>query len=594
VEAPLLVHHARVAGSAATRGDVERWLGRVPIESLGLAEDEVFYVPRLRVRVPERGGIAATHMPARILAALRRLLAGAESGRGQGFVPDRPYRFASRGKYSAWLVRLWIGDGSTAAQEAFRRATGHASLATWQRATLLRDGPALVATIARLAEIGIAARWVARFEPADLAIAHRAVEASFALPLAAAAAGVERDVQPAGSFQARTAPTDTPSFLRETVAWLMEHGNLWHALPAPARTLLLVTAVLARKPAIASGQAMAVATAIATVAAEPALLASETRVDPVSPPAPARTRETSARDAGPAQLRRPRQVQSTHSRQAAGPRQNAETSTIFSEAERVAAPFHAATPQQFAPPTAVAAETPGRVLQPALPAPLPAALLAPDTRFSTDFGGLLFLVNAFVALGLYPDFTEPRGKRLEPSPLWLVDRIGRYWFGARYRRDPLANWVAAHAESGRLPLSWRMEPDWLVGFGTTGTPRLTRGRRHTTLWHPAGFPLFDGDDRDCRLRKRRRARPVSRAPARLPLTDRWSACLALYLNARLERLGGSGLSLLAQPARVETRDLDLQAVFGLDRHPVELRFAGLDRNPGWQPAEGRSIAFAFE
>ncbi len=87
---------------------------------------------------------------------------------------------------------------------------------------------------------------------------------------------------------------------------------------------------------------------------------------------------------------------------------------------------------------------------------------------------------------------------------------------------------------------------------------------------------------------------MARAPARLPLTDRWSACLALYLNARLERITDAGLSLLAQPARVETRDLDLRAIFDLDRHPIELRLAGLDRNPGWQPAEGRSIAFAFE
>jgi len=47
-------------------------------------------------------------------------------------------------------------------------------------------------------------------------------------------------------------------------------------------------------------------------------------------------------------------------------------------------------------------------------------------------------------------------------------------------------------------------------------------------------------------------------------------------------------------AHRQTRDLDLSARFALDRHPIQLRIAGLDRNPGWQPAEGRSFAFVFE
>jgi hypothetical protein len=578
VEAPLLVHHARVVGSAVTRGDVKHWLDRVPVESLGLGEGELFYVPRLRVRVPNRGRVAATPMPDRILAALRQLLAGAERGWGRGFVPDRPYRFTSRGTYSAWLVRLWIGDGSIAAKEAFCRATGQVSLVAWQRATLLRDAPALVATIAHLAEIGIAAHWIARFEPTDFALAHRVIETSFLLPLSAPSK-LERAAHLPRHFQISGAATATPIFLRETIAWLVEHGNEWHALPEPARALLLATAILARKPAITSGQPLAVAAAIARLAAQPALHAPKTLVDPVEPLAPA----------GPTPRPKPRQIQSTRLRHPTSVVESVRASQMPLDPAKIAAASHAAIERPFAPPPAFAAEATETIPHP----DLPATLLAPDIRFSTDFGGLLFLLNAFVALGLYPDFTEPRGKRLDPSPLWLADRIGRYWFGARYRRDPLANWIAAHAESGRLPPNWRIEPDWLAGFETPAARRLTRRRRQTTLWHPAGFPLFDGNERDLRPRERR-ARLAWRAPARLPLTERWSACFALYLNARLEHLTGSGLSLLAQPARIETRDLDLQAVFGLDRHPIELRLAGLDRNPGWQPAEGRSIGFAFE
>jgi hypothetical protein len=324
---------------------------------------------------------------------------------------------------------------------------------------------------------------------------------------------------------------------------------------------------------------MAAAAAIARLAAQPALHAPETLVDPGEPPALA----------GPTPRPKPRQIQSTRVRRPTSVVESVGASRTPLDPAQIAAASNAAIDRPSAPPPAFAAEATEAIPHSALPA----TLLAPDVRFSTDFGGLLFLLNAFVALGLYPDFTEPRGKRLDPSPLWLADRIGRYWFGARYRRDPLANWITAHAESGRLPPNWRIEPDWLVGFETPAARRLTRRRRRTTLWHPAGFPLVDGGERDLRPRERR-ARLASRTPVRLPLMQRWAACLALYLNARLEHLTGSGLMLLAQPARIETRDLDLQAVFGLDRHPIELRLAGLDRNPGWQPAEGRSIAFAFE
>lgn len=588
MEAPLLVHHARVASSAAARGDVERWLDNVPVEALGLGEGELFYVPRLRMHVPQRGGIGTTRMPDRILAALRQLLAGAESGWDLGFVPDRPYRFTSRSRYSAWLIRLWLSDGSPAAREAFIRSSGHADLVEWQRAVLLRDGPALVATIARLAEIGIAARWIARFEPADMTLAQRAIEASFALP-PAAQLDTKSPSRSAIELETRRAPTDRFfGLLRETVAWLVARGNEWSSLPEPMRAMLLGAAIVARKPAIASDRPIGIATAIATAAAFPEILLEEAPIQPAPSPAAEVTPPMKARDAGSAiaverhQTRTAPSARPTSSRHAVEPRISPDTP------DHIAASFRAAIGQQFDPPPPVDAP------QAAMPERAqPVTLLALDSRFSTGYGGLLFLLNAFIALGLYPDFTQPKGTRLQPSPLWLADRIGRYWFGRPYRRDPLANWIAAHAEGGHPPRTWRVQDEWLSGFETRTMPRLTRSRRRVTLWHPAGFPLFDGDERD-RPERHRHARMISRTPARLPLADRWPACLALYLNARLKSLAGTGLSLLAQPASIDVRDLDIRATFGLDRHPVELRLAGLDRNPGWQPAEGRSIAFAFE
>jgi hypothetical protein len=35
-------------------------------------------------------------------------------------------------------------------------------------------------------------------------------------------------------------------------------------------------------------------------------------------------------------------------------------------------------------------------------------------------------------------------------------------------------------------------------------------------------------------------------------------------------------------------------LFRLAEHPIELRMAGLDRDPGWVPAAGRHIVFHYD
>ena len=46
--------------------------------------------------------------------------------------------------------------------------------------------------------------------------------------------------------------------------------------------------------------------------------------------------------------------------------------------------------------------------------------------------------------------------------------------------------------------------------------------------------------------------------------------------------------LLAQSARVLVTATRLDVFFALDEHPVQIRLSGLDRDPGWVPAAGRS------
>jgi hypothetical protein len=48
------------------------------------------------------------------------------------------------------------------------------------------------------------------------------------------------------------------------------------------------------------------------------------------------------------------------------------------------------------------------------------------------------------------------------------------------------------------------------------------------------------------------------------------------------------------PARVSVTTTHLDVVMALSDLPVEVRLAGLDRDPGWVPAAGRSVAFHFD
>ncbi|MEO8373696.1 MAG: hypothetical protein ABI471_00620 [Sphingomonas bacterium] len=597
----LAVHRARATGWRGTRGEVARWLEAVPIESLGLGPDELLYLPRLRVQVPLHQGSAPGRMPNRIAAELRALLAGADSGWGNGFSPGRAYRFTSRGRYFAWLVALWVKDGSAAARAAFHTATGETSLSQWQRTGLLQDGGAFVATLARLAEIGCAAHWVARFEPTEIALARRALEQRFALrlePLAGRSAQQRKpEVRPDPIAAVRM-----PVALRAAIASLESSRNEWHALPAPGKALLLAAVMLARNPSRSTAQTAELAAAV-TRLSDPAEAQCADAELPLLEPQPAARKASGAmpRETGAhlterrTRPRTPSASPAQASKGAASPPADAEPTTDPNRISPAYAPAAQGHTDAAPPMAAPSPPTPAR-REPTLTPFLP-----PDARFETGFGGLFFLVNAFIALGLYPDFARPLGTRLDPSPLWLADRIGRFWFGARYRRDPLAGWIAAHAAPGELPRIWRAEPEWLAGFETAATPRSTVRQGRATLWHPAGFPLRDEEQARAphlprRLAGFRRPRPARIAPARLPAkpADRWAACLALYLDARLRLLCGSGLSLLALPARIQTRDLDLSARFALDRHPIQLRIAGLDRNPGWQPAEGRTFAFVFE
>ncbi len=75
--------------------------------------------------------------------------------------------------------------------------------------------------------------------------------------------------------------------------------------------------------------------------------------------------------------------------------------------------------------------------------------------------------------------------------------------------------------------------------------------------------------------------------------------MSAYARARLcYALGCDARSLpsllFAHTARVSVTTTHVDVVMALSELPVEVRVAGLDRDPGWVPAAGRYVAFHFD
>ncbi|HVF42545.1 MAG TPA: hypothetical protein VM936_06025, partial [Pyrinomonadaceae bacterium] len=170
------------------------------------------------------------------------------------------------------------------------------------------------------------------------------------------------------------------------------------------------------------------------------------------------------------------------------------------------------------------------------------------------------------------------------------------------------------------PDDWRVPRAWLKGLPRAGAWRWTSARGRLRVVHPSGLVVFDvardrrpaasqlaaeseayadlyaaAPERDERDERDERA---ARARARTPLS-RWLACMSAYARARLcYALGCDARALprllFAHAARVSVTTTHVDVVMALSELPVEVRVAGLDRDPGWVPAAGRYVAFHFD
>ena len=256
--------------------------------------------------------------------------------------------------------------------------------------------------------------------------------------------------------------------------------------------------------------------------------------------------------------------------------------------------------------------------------PRPAAALAPARMVQTQFGGIFYLLNAALALGLYGDFTMPRTPGITLSPWDWLALVGKAWFGTAFTRDPvweqLSAWAGRRASQrpGRdftAPDEWKIDPAWLTPWGPIESLQVHATQSRLQVRHTAGFLVFDvaraprlapltqasalcANSKPLRSAVLSRARAVSPALPRRG-TARWLRCLLGYLEARLVLALGLDAHhdmpalLCRHPARVLTSLDALEVELSLADLPLAIRIAGLDRDPGWIPAAGRSLRFRF-
>lgn len=257
-------------------------------------------------------------------------------------------------------------------------------------------------------------------------------------------------------------------------------------------------------------------------------------------------------------------------------------------------------------------------------------------QIETNFGGLFYLINLGLSLRLYTDFTSPIVPGIALNIWDFIALLGFELVGRRIQGDPV--WALLAQLAGRQPDEppgqnfepddqWRIPTEWLKPFSTDVPLEWTTARGRLLLFHPAQFVLldvalqqadpFEQLEREMKAYKSFRPRVASIESTEQSIGGReignqepiteivsplelWLVHLMSYVSARLRRALAVESTedfaplLCTHHARVWVTATHLDVFLVLDELPIEIRRAGLDRNPGWVPAAGRFIAFHFE
>jgi hypothetical protein len=507
------------------------------------------------------------------------------------------------------------------------------ALASWWWRALRLDTPpaalggfaatpaAVPAAFHRLARDGTAEALAARLPPAAAARLARAVAQAFGAGTAAEAALAEPPPgggpeQPPERPRPWAAPGRRPPGAPPAAPWagpLREAGIRGGVLLAEQEVLVGLALVLRQDPTRARAPGFAAA-ARAWRARRPAHLGgpppSPSPARPATAAVPAAAPAAAGTD-GPAAAPGPAPTATTTTRHRPPPRGRDGTAPPRSRGRPAAVPPRAAVVDQPPVPDRPAAAHPHPQAGAAAGDGSGDRAVEPLTAaVETRLGGLFHLVLVGQQLGLYGDFTTPGRPGIALGVWDFVTLLGRRLLG-RPPSDPVWRLLAdlagrpAHRPPGlgyRPPRAWRVPRAWLAPVPGRGRWGYADHQGRLLLLHPAGFPVVDaaGADLGRELRRYQVARAWPVRPARTPGTarQRWVAHLAAYVRVRLAAALGVPPSkaaplALRRPAHVLVTDTQIDVVSALDDLAIEVRLAGLDRDPGHVPAAGRTLRFHF-
>jgi hypothetical protein len=586
-----VISRASVSGPGARTVDLGRSLSRLHIVDVTLG-DEILLIPKMRCRTRLSTAMPASHFAAGLTEELRKIRREALVDPAHGFSGDGALRFTNHDRYAAWLVTNWLQPGSVQLRQLLAELLNGQTIEQWQRRTVLNDGVRVVRLVRALAVGRCEVNWVDRlshsdcitvmqalgraygFEPATLLLnwgesSNRSVSVSGEPPKRISPLLVDRTM--ANDCE----PTVGSALIRSVLLGAKQVGEPLFSLSRDRQEILLTALVLAQQPGLGALMGGRSVPSLARLARDFPRL-------PISSLTPFGNRQVRPL------IGRQRQSDGVNEKHRAGRKALASPQMKMPAAcnQRIQNP-------QAARPKVALAALPQSVQIPAAEAYtlLPAGV----SQLHTEFGGLMFVINILLALKLYPDFTLPLGRRLQPSPFWLL-AIGVRWFGRSFRRDPLFGLLCEIGQSGLLPKQWKVEQDWLAGLGPKGILIPLFEGKNLTYWDSRGF-IFSDLAANSWSRKAI-GMPVMNPSGnyRLPAkrNNRWVACLASFLNFRIKQAAPDLVpSTLRLPAKVTLTEDGLNLHFSLAELPLAVRMAGLDRNPGWLPSEGRIIAFHF-
>jgi hypothetical protein len=245
-----------------------------------------------------------------------------------------------------------------------------------------------------------------------------------------------------------------------------------------------------------------------------------------------------------------------------------------------------------------------------------------EDSFQTRYGGIFYLLNLGLYLGLYRDFTESSQADIDLDIWDFIALLGLRFLGEQIKRDAVWDFLKSKAARGgddddasnefgrkfERRRDWRMPLFWLETFPKNQRWSWKLTKKRLVIRHAEGFNVVDAARRGAAENQLEKEAEVYRglfseiemAEETAPLkSQNWLKNLTEYLEKRLcQALGLDGCDelnavLFEHRASVVVSATHLDITFSLADLPLEVRFAGIDRDPGWIPAAGKFVYFHF-